>query len=82
MDFNLTTLLECHFHLLLHVAVLFDFAFDGLKDCALSRRLNDERRRIENLSAPKLESPKYVTAADFAELRAELTASLTEKTAA
>jgi hypothetical protein len=42
----------------------------------MKRRLNDERRRVENLNAPKLESPKYVTAADFAELRVELTASL------
>lgn len=42
----------------------------------MKRRLNEDRARVENLNAPKLASPNYVTAADFAELRAELTASL------
>lgn len=42
------------------------------------KHLRQCRARVENLNAPQIEKqePNYVTAADFAELRAELTASL------
>lgn len=41
------------------------------------RRLSEDRKRFENVSAPRLtDNPDYMTAQDLAELKAELTNAL------